>query len=216
MVIIYLAIACGFGALVRYFFSQYNQSSKLPLGTLIANLLGCFLIGLLYNHVDSKEVYAILATGFCGGLTTFSTLNDELQRLLSDKKVFYSYLFLTYIGGFLAIFLAAMLGGLVRYFVSSQLPASPDFPWGTLLVNYLGIFCLVYLVKGYLVYKGSSKGLVLALGTGFCGGLTTFSSLLLDAVKLLDTERYLSLGIYLLLSIGGGLLLAYVLGRKKW
>ena len=115
----------------------------------------------------------------------------------------------------LGIFLAAMLGGLVRYFLSSQLPVSPDFPWGTLLANYLGIFCLVYLVKGYLVYKGSSKGLVLALGTGFCGGLTTFSSLMLDAVKLLDTGRYLSLGIYLLLSIGGGLLLAYYLGRKK-
>lgn len=116
----------------------------------------------------------------------------------------------------LGIFLAAMLGGLVRYFVSSQLPASPEFPWGTLLVNYLGVFCLVYLVKGYLLYKESSKGLVLALGTGFCGGLTTFSSLMLDAVKLLDTERYLSLVMYLLLSIGGGLLLAYVLGRKKW
>ena len=116
----------------------------------------------------------------------------------------------------LGIFLAAMSGGLVRYFLSSQLPVSPDFPWGTLLVNYLGIFCLVYLVKGYLVYRGTSKGLVLALGTGFCGGLTTFSSLMLDAVKLLDTGRYLSLGIYLLLSIGGGLLLAYVLGRKKW
>ncbi len=116
----------------------------------------------------------------------------------------------------LGLFLAAMFGGLVRYFLSGQLPASPDFPWGTLLVNYLGIFCLVYLVKGYLVYKGTSKGLVLALGTGFCGGLTTFSSLMLDAVKLLDTGRYLSLGIYLFLSIGGGLLLAYVLGRKKW
>ena len=116
----------------------------------------------------------------------------------------------------LGIFLAAMSGGLVRYFLSSQLPVSPDFPWGTLLVNYLGIFCLIYLVKGYLVYKGTSKGLVLALGTGFCGGLTTFSRLMLDAVKLLDTGRYLSLGIYLFLSIGGGLLLAYVLGRKKW
>ena len=116
----------------------------------------------------------------------------------------------------LGIFLAAMSGGLVRYFLSSQLPASPEFPWGTLIVNYLGIFCLVYLVKGYLVYKGSSKGLVLALGTGFCGGLTTFSSLLLDAVKLLDTGRYLSLVLYLILSIGGGLLLAYFLGRKKW
>ena len=116
----------------------------------------------------------------------------------------------------LGIFLAAMLGGLVRYFVSSQLPASPEFPWGTLLVNYLGIICLVYLVKGHLVNKGTSKGLVLALGTGFCGGLTTFSSLMLDAVKLLDTGRHLSLGIYLFLSIGGGLLLAYILGRKKW
>ena len=78
----------------------------------------------------------------------------------------------------LGIFLAAMLGGLVRYQISRWLPASPDFPWGTLFVNYLGIFCLVYLVKGYLVYKGSSKGVILALGTGFCGGLTTFSSLM--------------------------------------
>ena len=116
----------------------------------------------------------------------------------------------------LGIFLAGMLGGIVRFQISKWLPSSPDFPWGTLLVNYLGIFCLVYLVKGYLVYKGSSKGLILALGTGFCGGLTTFSSLLLDAVKLLDTGRYLSLSIYLLLSVGGGLLFAYYLGRKKW
>ena len=116
----------------------------------------------------------------------------------------------------LGIFLAAMLGGLVRYQISKWLPASPDCPWGTLIVNYLGIFCLVYLVKGYLVSKGTSKGVILALGTGFCGGLTTFSSLLLDAVKLLDTGRYLSLVIYLLLSIGGGLLFAYFLGRKKW
>ena len=116
----------------------------------------------------------------------------------------------------LGIFLAGMLGGIVRFQISSWLPSSPDFPWGTLLVNYLGIFCLVYLVKGYLVYKGSSKGLILALGTGFCGGLTTFSSLLLDAVKLLDTGRYLSLVMYLILSIGGGLLFAYCLGRKKW
>ena len=116
----------------------------------------------------------------------------------------------------LGIFLAGMLGGLVRYQLSRWLPASPDFPWGTLLVNYLGIVCLVYLVKGYLVHKGTSKGLILALGTGFCGGLTTFSSLMLDAVKLLDTGRYISLVLYLLLSIGGGPLLAYFLGRKKW
>lgn len=109
MVIIYLSLACGLGALLRYFFSRFNHGSSLPMGTLIANLLGCFLIGLLYNHVESKEVYTILATGFCGGLTTFSTLNEELQRLLSDKKVFYSYFLLTYLGGLVAIFLGILL-----------------------------------------------------------------------------------------------------------
>ena len=109
MVVFYLALAYGLGSLMRYFFSRYNQGSVLPLGTLIANILGCFLIGLFYNHVESKEVYLILATGFCGGLTTFSTLNDELQRLLSNKKAFYSYLLLTYLLGFLAIFLGILL-----------------------------------------------------------------------------------------------------------
>ena len=104
MVVFYLALACGLGALVRYFFSRYNQGSVLPLGTLIANILGCFLIGLFYNHVESKEIYSVLATGFCGGLTTFSTLNDELQRLLSNKKAFYSYLLLTYLLGFWRFF----------------------------------------------------------------------------------------------------------------
>ena len=109
MVIIYLALACGVGALVRYFLSSLNQERVLPLGTLLANLLGCFLIGLFYNYVEDKELYAILATGFCGGLTTFSTLNDELQRLLSDKKVFVSYFLLTYLGGLVAIFLGILL-----------------------------------------------------------------------------------------------------------
>ena len=109
MVVLYLALACGLGALVRYFFSRYNQGSVLPLGTLIANLLGCFLIGLFYNHVESKEIYSVLATGFCGGLTTFSTLNDELQKLLADKKVFYRYFLLTYLGGLLVIFLGILL-----------------------------------------------------------------------------------------------------------
>ena len=61
-------------------------------------------------------------------------------------------------------FLAAMLGGLVRYLVSTWLPASPDFPWGTLFVNYLGIFCLVYLVKAIWSIRELVKGLVLAWG----------------------------------------------------
>ena len=70
---------------------------------------------------------------------TFSNVRVIIRiKTSNEKEQFYP----------LGIFLAAMLGGLVRYLVSTWLPASPDFPWGTLLVNYLGIFCLVYLVKG--------------------------------------------------------------------
>ena len=75
MVMVYLAIACGWGE--RSYGISFLAIIKLlhcHSGTLIANLLGCFLIGLFYNHVESKEVYAILATGFCGGLTTFFDL----------------------------------------------------------------------------------------------------------------------------------------------
>ena len=47
------------------------------------------------------------------------------------------------------------------------------FSLGNSLCQLSGNFLLGLSVKGYLVYKGTSKGLVLALGTGFCGGLTT-------------------------------------------
>ena len=111
----------------------------------------------------------------------------------------------------LAIFLGAMLGGLLRYQCSSF---TGYFPLATLLVNYLGTFLLIYLVKGYLSRKQVSKRLLLALSTGFCGGLTTFSSLLLDSLKLLDLGRYPELLLYLALSIGGSLCIALWAGRK--
>lgn len=114
----------------------------------------------------------------------------------------------------LAIFLAAMLGGLLRYQYSSFFTFTGHFPLPTLLVNYLGTFLLVYLVKGYLSRKQVSKRLLLALSTGFCGGLTTFSGLLLDSLKLLDLVRYPELLLYLVLSIGGSLCIALWAGRK--
>nr|WP_026129779.1 fluoride efflux transporter CrcB [Streptococcus massiliensis] len=107
--VLYLMTACGLGTLIRFVFSQLNSRYALPLGTLVANILGAFLIGIFYKSVADKQVYAILATGFCGGLTTFSTLNAELLALLENKKKFLSYLLLTYLLGFLAIFLGILL-----------------------------------------------------------------------------------------------------------
>ena len=104
-----MLIACGGGALVRYFLSKVNSRAVLPVGTLMANLLGAFLIGYFYNHVQDKQLYTILVTGFCGGLTTLSTFNAELLGLFSNKKKFIHYLLLTYLLGFLAIILGIFI-----------------------------------------------------------------------------------------------------------
>ena len=101
--------ACGGGALIRYFLSKVNSRAVLPVGTMMANLLGAFLIGFFYNQIKDQQLYTILATGFCGGLTTLSTFNAELVNLFSNKKTFICYLMLTYILGFLAIILGIFI-----------------------------------------------------------------------------------------------------------
>ena len=82
------------------------------------------------------------------------------------------------------------------------------------LASLLNPFILVYLVKGYLANKQVSKRFILAISTGFCGGLTTFSSLLLDSIKLLDLGLYTYFILYLALSIGGSLWIALWAGKK--
>lgn len=62
-----------------------HKSDLIPLGTLSANILGCFLAGFVYQIMTTKmshqELASIILVGFCGGLTTFSgyalsSLND--------------------------------------------------------------------------------------------------------------------------------------------
>ena len=113
-----------------------------------------------------------------------------------------------------AVALSAMAGGWIRYQVALISVFDDSFPLATLLVNYLGTFLLVYIIKGYLSSKVKSQRLILALSTGFCGGFTTFSGLLLDSIKLADSGRYMELFIYLVLSVGGGLAIALWAGKQ--
>lgn len=94
-----MAILCACGAFVRYSLSRFN--TKFPYGTVLANCLGCFCIGFLYKHVHGTDLYLILATGFCGGLTTYSTLNSEWLSLINKKNLFFLYFCLNYLLGFL-------------------------------------------------------------------------------------------------------------------
>lgn len=96
------------GSILRYLiqvFFQARGGSSFPIGTLTVNILGCFMIGILYGllekgNVLSPEYRMLLAVGFCGGFTTFSSFAFESLQLMKDFGIVY---ILLYIG--LSVFL---------------------------------------------------------------------------------------------------------------
>ncbi|HXF43034.1 MAG TPA: fluoride efflux transporter CrcB [Pyrinomonadaceae bacterium] len=85
------------GSIVRYLaallFSHLNIT-YFPFATLSVNIVGCLLIGILFGlgergQLLSPEMRIFLTTGFCGGLTTFSTFSYENIQLLQDGQFFY-------------------------------------------------------------------------------------------------------------------------------
>ena len=64
--------------------------STFPLGTFVVNIVGSFIIGILFGLVEktnliSPTMNVLLITGFCGGFTTFSTFADDIYLLISQK-----------------------------------------------------------------------------------------------------------------------------------
>ena len=68
--------------------AQKTSLEKFPLGILTCNVLGCFLIGCLFGYFTNKNapswVFPLLATGFLGGFTTFSTFAKDTHSLWSE------------------------------------------------------------------------------------------------------------------------------------
>lgn len=84
----------GLGALLRYFLGLKLNSLYpfIPLGTLGANLLGGYLIGVAIaffasHSALSPEWRLFIITGFLGGLTTFSTFSAEMLALLQEGRL---------------------------------------------------------------------------------------------------------------------------------
>ncbi len=103
------------------------------------------------------------------------------------------------------------LGALARYltdsFISSRHRSS--FPWGTLTVNVTGAFVLG-VVTGLVLDHGLSEHGKVALGTGFCGAFTTFSTFAYEAVRLAeDGDPRASVG-YVAASLAAGFAAAWV------
>ena len=88
----YVVVGSAVGGAVRYLLGGWVQrkvGTTFPIQTLLINVSGSFLLGLLQQFalqttLLSPEVRALLTIGFCGGYTTFSTFSYESVRMLED------------------------------------------------------------------------------------------------------------------------------------
>ena len=108
-------IGGGFGSMLRYIIGKYMNSTEtgIPWGTFTANILGSLIIGIILglaakNNTLSSNQTLLLATGFCGGFTTFSTFAYENHVFLKSGD-FTSFALYT-IGSFIVAFLAVFAG----------------------------------------------------------------------------------------------------------
>jgi CrcB protein len=110
-----------------------------------------------------------------------------------------------------AIAFGGALGSLARVAVSQALPSSAaSWPWATFAVNIFGALLLGYLVTRLQERLPISTLRRPLLGTGLCGALTTFSTVQLELLRMLEHNRYgLALG-YVLASVVGGFLAIFL------
>ena len=117
MKVLFLIGTGGFiGSVLRYLTSQAIQGkllSTFPFGTLGVNIIGCFIIGVVFELSEkvnlSSEWRLFLATGICGGFTTFSAFSTETLSLLRDGQMLPAFL---YISASILLGLAATFSGI--------------------------------------------------------------------------------------------------------
>lgn len=101
----------GLGSVARYLLGVALPARAFPLGTWLANLIGCLLIGYLAQTLarDNAALRALCITGFCGGFTTFSTFSLDIVQRWQDGHylVLALYLIISLVGGIVAV-----LGGM--------------------------------------------------------------------------------------------------------
>lgn len=118
--IIFIALGGGIGSALRYGITQLATrygAVNLPYGTVLANTIGSFCIGLLFVFFTQTSnlpptVKLFFVTGILGGFTTFSTYNMELLTLVrtGDLMAAAAYFSLNVIGGFLCCWLGFAVG----------------------------------------------------------------------------------------------------------
>ena len=116
---VYVGLGRMLGGVSRYGMTLVTQNYaalSIPFGTLISNVAGCLVIGVIAgigaaSQLLSTEMRLLLATGFCGGFTTMSSFIYELGQFIQDKEYFYasSYFVATMAGAALAFVLGLLI-----------------------------------------------------------------------------------------------------------
>ena len=108
----------GLGSVLRFIVGKWlnNSENGIPYGTFAANIIGSLLIGVILGLAAKNESLTqsqtlLLATGFCGGFTTFSTFAYENHLFLKsgDFMSFAIYTIASFVVGFLDVFLGIFL-----------------------------------------------------------------------------------------------------------
>jgi len=118
--ILFVGIGGGLGSILRYSISLFvgkHIPIVFPLGTLLVNISGCFLIGVFYSvfarHSNFNPDWRLfLITGICGGYTTFSTFSYDGFILLKQGSTFS---FILYVLGSVVIGLLATIAGVALF-----------------------------------------------------------------------------------------------------
>lgn len=111
---IYVFVGGGLGSLARWITAKWlapTDVNAFPSGTFIANIIACFILGILMGYQLKDPMHnqyrLLLMVGFCGGFSTFSTFSAETLQLLKSghQLMALSYVGLSMLLGLLAVFL---------------------------------------------------------------------------------------------------------------
>jgi CrcB protein len=110
-----------------------------------------------------------------------------------------------------AIFVGGAIGALARAALNTLAIRDPEhWPWSTFTVNIVGAFLLGYFTTRLQERLPLSSYRRPLLGTGFCGGLTTFSTMQVESLKMIEHGHWIKAAIYTGGSIAAGLLAVHL------